>query len=142
MEGVSKAVNIPFKVNPKLAKAPYFPLISIAVEVPTAWAAVPIDNPCAIGLPIFNNWSILNPQIAPNNPTKITTAAVKAGIPPIVFVTSIAIGVVTDFGAKDNMISWLAPIALAISTTETTPTKHPASCERTIGNICFFIVYN
>ena len=34
--GVKSAVNIPFKVNPKLAYAPYLPLMSIAVEVPMA----------------------------------------------------------------------------------------------------------
>ena len=39
--GVSNAVNIPFSVNPRLAYAPYLLLMSMAVEVPTAWAAVP-----------------------------------------------------------------------------------------------------
>ena len=48
--GVSKAVNIPFSVNPRLAYAPYLLLMSMAVEVPTAWAAVPIESPWAIGL--------------------------------------------------------------------------------------------
>ena len=34
--GVKSAVNITFKVNPKLAYAPYLLLISIAAEVPIA----------------------------------------------------------------------------------------------------------
>ena len=34
--GVRSAVKIPFNVNPKLAYAPYLPLMSIAVEVPMA----------------------------------------------------------------------------------------------------------
>ena len=34
--GVKSAVNIPFKVNPKLAYAPYFLPTSIAAEVPMA----------------------------------------------------------------------------------------------------------
>ena len=34
--GVNNAVNMPLRVNPKLAYAPYLLLISIAVEVPTA----------------------------------------------------------------------------------------------------------
>ena len=32
------------------AYAPYLLLMSMAVEVPTAWAAVPIESPWAIGL--------------------------------------------------------------------------------------------
>lgn len=34
--GARTAVNIPFRVNPKLAYAPYLLLISIAAEVPIA----------------------------------------------------------------------------------------------------------
>lgn len=37
MVGVNNAVRIPFRVNPRLANAPYLRLMSIAVEVPTAW---------------------------------------------------------------------------------------------------------
>ena len=47
--GVSNAVNIPFSVNPGCIR-PYLLLMSMAVEVPTAWAAVPIESPWAIGL--------------------------------------------------------------------------------------------
>ena len=36
MVGVNKAVNIPLRVSPRLAYAPYLLLTSIAVEVPTA----------------------------------------------------------------------------------------------------------
>ena len=78
--GVSNAVNIPFKVRPKLAYAPYLLLISIAVEVPTACAAVPIERPCAIGLPTCMIFIVLKPQIAPSKPTATTTAAVSDGI--------------------------------------------------------------
>ena len=48
--GVSNAVRRPLRVNPKLAKAPYLRPRSIAVEVPTALLAVPMDKPWAIGL--------------------------------------------------------------------------------------------
>lgn len=127
MVGVNNAVNIPFSVSPRLAYAPYLLLISIAVEVPTAWAAVPMERPCAIGLPTCMIFMVLKPQIAPNRPTATTTAAVSDGIPPMALVTSIAIGVVTDFGASDRITSCEAPINFAISTTEITPTMQPAS---------------
>ena len=81
MVGVSSAVNIPFSVNPRLAYAPYLLLTSMAVEVPTAWAAVPMESPWAIGLPTRIICMVLNPQIAPNNPTATTTAAVSDGMP-------------------------------------------------------------
>ena len=142
MVGVNNAVNIPFSVNPRLAYAPYLLLTSIAVEVPTAWAAVPIESPWAIGLPTRIICIVLKPQIALNNPTATTTAAVSDGIPPMAFVTSIAIGVVTYFGARDRITSWEAPINFAISTTEMTPTMHPASCDKRIGNNCFLIISN
>ena len=71
--GVSNAVNIPFSVNPRLAYAPYLLLMSMAVEVPTAWAAVPIESPWAIGLPTCMIFIVLNPQMAPSKPTATTT---------------------------------------------------------------------
>ncbi len=110
--GVSNAVNIPFSVNPRLAYAPYLLLMSMAVEVPTAWAAVPIESPWAIGLPTCMIFIVLNPQMAPSKPTATTTAAVSDGIPPIALVTSMAIGVVTDLGANERMTSCEAPINL------------------------------
>ena len=56
--GVKRAVKMPFNVSPRLAYAPCLLLISIAVDVPTACAAVPIESPCAIGLPIFKSANI------------------------------------------------------------------------------------
>ena len=53
-----------------------------------------------------------------------------------------AIGVVTDFGARERITSCEAPISLAISTTETTPTKQPANCDNNMGSNCFLIVSN
>ena len=85
---------------------------------------------------------VLKPQIAPSKPTATTTAAVSDGIPPIALVTSMAIGVVTDFGASERITSCEAPMSLAISTTEITPTIHPASWDRRIGKSCFFIISN
>lgn len=88
-----------------------------------------MDKPWAMGLPTCPTRNTLKPNTAPNNPTTTTTAAVNEGIPPVAFDTSIAIGVVTDFGANEQMISGVAPNSLAMTTTVTNPTKHPANCE-------------
>ena len=82
MVGVRRAVKMPFNEIPRLAKAPYFVPYPIAVEAPTAWEAVPIDKPCAIGLLILPTARVLNPINAPSIPVTTTTAAVSDGIPP------------------------------------------------------------
>ena len=136
------AVKIPFTINPMLDMAPKAELISIDFDVPTAWAAVHIEIPCAIGFFTRVNFMIPYPKIAPKMPTTITTEAVSGGIPPIDLEISMAIGVVTDFGASEKITSLDAPISLAISTTETTPAMQPANCETRIGIACFLIFSN
>ena len=59
-------------------------------------------------------------------PAAITVAAVMAGIPPMLFVISIAIGLVTDLAAKLNTTSRSAPISLARYTALTMPIMLPA----------------
>ena len=142
MVGVNKAVNSPFNVRPRLAKAPYLRPRSMAVDVPTAWLAVPMDNPWAMGLSTCPQLRTLNPSTAPNRPTHTTTAAVSEGIPPTLLVTSIAMGVVTDLAASEVMIVGLAPSHLAVMTTETIPTRQPVSWEIRMGSSCFFISRN
>ena len=112
----------------------------MAADVPTAWAAVPIDSPPAIGLLIRLSFTILNPAIPPNRPVHTTTAAVSGGMPPTAEEISIAIGVVTALGASDIMTSCDAPNSLANSTTDTIPATHPASSDIISGNSCFLIV--
>ena len=82
MVGVSRAVKMPLRVMPKLAKAPYLLLMPIAVDAPTACEAVPIDRPLAMGLLTWPMAKALNPRIAPSIPVITTTAAVSEGIPP------------------------------------------------------------
>ena len=50
-----------------------------------------LEDPCAMGLPIWVSFIVLKPSIPPNRPTQTTTAAVSAGMPPIDFVTSMAV---------------------------------------------------
>ena len=107
-----------------------------------AWLAVPMESPCAIGLLIRPASITLKPSTAPNKPTKITTAADNEGIPPVAADTSMAIGVVTDLGANEQITSGDAPIPLAIKMTDTKPTRHPTNWESKMGNNCFLIISN
>ena len=66
-------------------------------------------------------------------------AAVSEGIPPNTWVTSMAIGVVTDLLASDMMTVSDAPNNLAIITTLTIPTMHPIICEAKMGTNCRLI---
>lgn len=140
MNGASIAVRSPLRVSPRDEKAPYRSLLSIAADVPTAWAAVPIERPWAIGLFIRLSLTILKPAIPPNIPVQTTTAAVSEGIPPTADEISMAIGVVTALGASDIIISWEAPKSFANTTTDTIPATHPASSEISNGSNCFRIV--
>ena len=63
-------------------------------------------------------------------------AAVREGIPFNDSVTAIAIGVVTDLGAREIITSSEAPIHLAVNTTETMPTKQPTNWETNTGISC------
>ena len=47
------------------------------------------------------SFMVLKPSIPPSKPTQTTTAAVSEGMPPSDLVTSMAIGVVTDLGARE-----------------------------------------
>ncbi len=111
----------------------------MATDVPTAWAAVPIESPWAMGLLTRDSFIILKPVMPPNMPVHTTTAAVSAGMPPMACVTSMAIGVVTDFDASDMTTSRDAPSICATMTTDAMPTMHPATSARRMGRNCFFI---
>ena len=80
MYGVRIAVKMPFTISPMLDIAPNDGLISIDREVPTAWAAVPIDRPCATGFFTRVHFMMVYPKMAPKMPTTITTEAEVAAI--------------------------------------------------------------
>ena len=119
--------------------APKRSLRSIAAEVPTACAAVPIDKPPAMGEWIWLIFTILNPVIPPKIPVATTTAAVRDSIPPMAFEISMAMGVVTAFGASEMTTSRVAPNKSARSTTLTIPATHPASSDSRSGRSCRFM---
>lgn len=100
------------------------PLRSKAAAVPTAWEAVPIDSPPAIGLLMRFMRTMENPAILPKIPVQTTTAAVNAGMPPMVCETSMAIGVVTAFGARERTTSGVACNRRATKTTDTSCLQH------------------
>jgi len=78
---------------------------STALAVPIPCDDAPMARPKAI-LSLIPIRLIKNgPNAAPKIPTKTTTVAVSGGIPPILADISIAMGVVTDFGAREDIIS-------------------------------------
>lgn len=93
-----------------------------------------------MGLSTLNSCRIFNPKIPPLNPTKVTTPAVIGGIPPIDWLISRAMGVVTDLEAIERITSGDAPNHPAIVVTETIHVTQPANCETRIGRYCFLII--
>ncbi len=88
-------------------------LISIDLDAPNTCEDTPIEKPWAIGFFTLVYFNIPKPKVAPKIPARITIQAVRDGIPPIILEISIAIGVVTDLGTKDNSILSGAPKILA-----------------------------
>jgi hypothetical protein len=66
-------------------------------------------------------------------PVAITSTAVNAGSPPRRSATALAIGVVTDFGAKDATVARLAPRAQAIATALGSAVAAPTRSAAAIG---------
>ena len=66
-------------------------------------------------------------------PVSTTRTAASAGMPPIVSVSAMAIGAVTDFAASEARIARGAPSAQAIATAEPMAVSEPASERRQHG---------
>jgi hypothetical protein len=71
--------------------------------------------------------------IAPRMPVAITGTAVSEGRPPRRSATAMAIGVVTDFGAKEAMVARLAPSSQAMATALATAVAAPTKSARAMG---------
>ena len=103
---------------------------------------MPSEIPWDEGIPMWPYLRILNPVMAPKMPTNTTIVAVRDGMPPMLCVTSIAIGVVTDFAASESTTMRDAPKYCARATTDTMPTRHPTSCDMNIGTISCFMEWS
>ena len=88
---------------------------------------MPKEIPLAIGLLIRNQLRKVIPKIFPKKPVVITAITVIGSMPWSTRDTSNAIGVVTDFGAKEMAISLESPNHLAVRHTVIIPTKLPAN---------------
>ena len=80
-------------------------------------------------------------RLAPKHLFNQLLDAVSGAIPPMDLEISMAMGVVTDLGVSEKIISRDAPISFAMSTTDTIPVMQPANCEITIFNACFLITF-
>ena len=105
--------------------APSIAPICMAVAVPTPCDEAPNAIPFAIGLLIPSQFIIGGAMILPITPATTTTTAVRAGIPPLLSESAMAIGVVTDLGASDAIRVWSAPKSLPISRIDAIPTTAP-----------------
>ena len=81
---------------------------------PKPWLEAPMASPAAISFLMPKSLSSLWLKVAPSIPVKITPAVVRAGMPPMVLDTSMAIGVVTDLGMRLSSTFSLAPKPLAL----------------------------
>ena len=97
------------------------------LAVPIPCEAVPIAAPIAWSFLTPNSLSNGRPRLAPSTPARITSAIVICGIPCSSFETSIAIGVVTDFGTVDITTAKGAPKAHAVNPAVAMPTTVPAN---------------
>lgn len=77
--------------------------ISKALAVPIPCDDVPNPIPFEIGCFTLNRFMTYCPNIAPEIPAAMTYTAVSVGVPPLSSLMSIAIGVVTDLGAKERI---------------------------------------
>lgn len=130
-------VKIPVKIRARLAMVPWMSLVSIALDVPTAWADVPRARPIEISLSSLNTFTRIGDRADPKIPVTITTQIVIIGMPPMFADTSCAIAVVTDFGTRLAMMfesrlsrSDKAPILIAWAIT-------PVMIEMMITFLCF-----
>src|ERR1700730_859555 len=130
--GTISAVSKPFSPIARAAKAPAISSNEIAWAAPIPLPAVPAAKPNARQSVIFahrnNDWI----EMATRTPPAIARPAASEGIPPTVWVTSIAMGVVTALGATESAAARLPP---QISTRAIPPmaeTSEPAVKARAI----------
>ena len=110
--------------------APSTSPICSALLVPTAWAAVPMPTPLAMGSVMWNNLHTVSASSAPTMPVTMTMAPVRAAMPPSSAATSMLMAVVTDFGSRVAYCSWVRSIASAsakaLPRLTSVPTEIPA----------------
>ena len=95
---------IPVRISASVDMVPWVSFVSIAFEVPTAWADVPSASPIAISSSSLNVLTRMGDIAAPIIPVRITMHTVIIGIPLRLIEMSWAIAVVTDLGVKLAMI--------------------------------------
>ena len=77
------AVNSPATPMERLLMAPWTSPISMALEVPSAWLAVPMATPCATLCLMRQNLQTAGAATAPVIPVIVMAMMVMEGMPPI-----------------------------------------------------------
>ena len=99
--------------------APSTSPICRALLVPTAWAAVPMPMPRAMGWVMWQTLQTVSAISAPRMPVKITIAPVRAAMPPSSWLTSMLMAVVTLLGS--SVMYWLWSSFSSRASTRTLP---------------------
>ena len=124
----------------KLEIVPVAELNSKAFAVPAPWALVPKRTPRAISFSILSNLIISGPISVPARPVMITNTAAIAGMPPMLLATSMAMGVVMEWGIR-LVTSWGSKLRLlAIQPEEIIAIIDPKNTPTIISPACFFSV--
>ena len=87
--------------------------------MPTAWAAVPMPMPRAMGWVMWQTLQTISAMRAPRMPVRMTMAPVRAAMPPSSLLTSMLMAVVTDFGSR--VMYWLWSSLSSRDSTRTLP---------------------
>lgn len=118
--------------------APSVSPISNALEVPTAWEAVPRATPTATLSVILKSLHTDGPIAAPVIPDIIIAKTVIGIIPSSWFESSIPIGVVTDLGSNDFINEESSPKREDNPITAHIPIIEPNKIPIKIAGACFF----
>ena len=142
MVGAMNTVIIPATPMERLLIAPSISPISKAFVVPNAWDDVPMATPMATSFFILNTLHTIGAITAPIIPVINIANTVIGIIPPNWLDISIPIGVVTDLGKREDIISPFKSNIMQDIIIDITPITVPKKIPTTIGTAYLFKLSN